>query len=240
MLSQVNHWMEFVGAGIDVLLLLRVLTLKLHRTYLFITLACVLQVFFDAVLLWLGADSEESRRVFFYSKFLYAIVFPAAAWDVFEELKAQLANLRKMAISRTITSLLLVIIFGLVLAGFAESGNGPNDMAFLSVLSLVVWTGSATGSLAFLWVMHRGMRAQKLQPPNNTFVWLIFFELSLIGEVLYCFYLLVEPIFNPLVADILILLLMLYGTVITAWCILKLKALPSDIAQVRTNDGSAV
>jgi hypothetical protein len=237
MLSQVNHWMEFVGAGIDLLLLLRVLTLKLHRTYLFITLACVLSVFFDAVALWLGTDSEESRRVFFYSKFLDAVVFPAAAWDVFEELKSQLANLRKMAISRTITSLLLVTLFGVVLAGFAENGTSPNDMAFLSVLSLVIWTGSATGSLAFLWVMHRGLRAQKLEPPNNTFVWMIFYELSLIGEVLYCFYLLVEPVFNSVVADSLILLLMIYGTVITAWSILRLRALPSDVTPAPVSAG---
>jgi hypothetical protein len=237
MLSQVNHWMEFIGTGIDLLLLLRVLTLKLHRTYLFITLACVLEVFFDAVELWLGAGSQESNRVLLYSRLLYAVVFPAAAWDVFEELKSQLASLRKMAISRTITSLLLVTIFGLLMAGFWETSDGSNEIAFVYILSMVVWSGSATGSLAFLWVMHRGLRAQKLEPPNNTFVWMIFFELSLIGEVLACFYLLMAHGFNPLVAEILLLLLAIYGTLITAWCILKLKALPSDVTSAPVGAG---
>jgi hypothetical protein len=51
MLSQLNHWMQYVGVAVDALLLLRILTLKLHRSYVFITLASVLAVFFDAIAL---------------------------------------------------------------------------------------------------------------------------------------------------------------------------------------------
>src|ERR1700712_5621930 len=110
MLSQVNHWMEYVVTCADVLLLLRVLTLRLHKTYLFLTLLCVLAVFFDGVDLWLG-DSPEGGRVFVYSRLLFAFVFPIAAWDVFEELSTQLATARRAAISRIVTRLLLVCIY---------------------------------------------------------------------------------------------------------------------------------
>jgi hypothetical protein len=229
MLSQLNHWMQYVGVAVDALLLLRILTLKLHRSYIFITLSSVLAVFFDAIAMWLGSGSREFTLVFVYSRFLYAIVYPVAAWDVFEELKSQLANLRRMAIARTITSLLLVTVFGLLLSSFAPGNDeDPNGMAFLYTLSMVVWTGATTGSLSFLWVMHRGIRAQKVDAPHNTFVWMIYYELSLIGEVLYCFYLLVGPIFNNTTSEILLLLLALGGVLISCWCIFKLKALPSE------------
>jgi hypothetical protein len=229
MLSQVNHWMDFGSAGIDLILLLRVLTLKLHKTYLFITLACVLAVFFDGVTIWLGSESQESLRVFAYSRFLFAFVYPVAAWDVFEELKTALAGLRRLAISRTVTSLLMMTVFGLLLAGFADSGSDPNNLRFIFSLAVIVWTGSATGSLAFLWVMHRAVRAEKLDPPRNTHVWLIYFELFLAGEVVSCFYFLLPPFLNKNAIEILSLILGLYGIGITAWCILKLRAIPSDV-----------
>ena len=158
--------MNFVSAGVDVFLLLRVLGLKLHRTYVFITLACVLTVFFDAVYLWPGIGQQESDRAFYYSRFLYALVFPIAAWDVFEELKAPLAKLRRLAISRTITSLVLIAIFGLAIAAFVGDTDG---FEFVNTLAKFIWTGSAAASLSFLWVMHKGMRDQKTEAPRNTF-----------------------------------------------------------------------
>src|SRR5579875_1216112 len=103
MLNQVNHWMDFVGTAVDCALLLRILLLRLHRTYLFITLAAVLAVFFDGILLWLGPDSREFSRVFIYSRFLYIVVFPAAAWDVFEEAKGPVASLRRLGMRRLVS-----------------------------------------------------------------------------------------------------------------------------------------
>ena len=55
-MSQVNHWFDFAATAIDLLLLLRVLTLKLHRTYFFIALACLLVVF-----AWFY-DRRQARR----------------------------------------------------------------------------------------------------------------------------------------------------------------------------------
>ncbi len=235
MLSQFNHWMDFASAGVDLILLLRVLTLKLHKTYLFITLACVLGVFFDGVTLWLPSESQESLRVFVYSRFLFAFVYPVAAWDVFEELKTALAALRRVAISRTVTSLLMMTVFGLILAGFADSGSDPNGLRFLFSLAVIVWTGSVTGSLGFLWVMHRAVRAEKLEAPRNTQVWMVYFGLFLAGEIVECFYFLMPPFLSKPAIEIFSLIIGLYSIAITAWCIVKLRAIPSDVPSTPLN-----
>jgi hypothetical protein len=235
-LSQVNHWFDFAATAIDLLLLLRVLTLKLHRTYFFIALACLLSVFFDGVALWLGPDSQENFRVFLYSRFLYAFVFPVAAWDVFEEFAPNLAKLRRLAISRTITSLVLITLFGLALSAFLASGSEADDSTFIKTLAVFVWTGAAAASLSFLWVMHKELRTQKLAPPRNTSVWLLFYELILLGEIATCFLLQISGIFSQMVAEILMLALMSYGMGVTLWCAIKLRSLhtesPSEPAKV--------
>jgi hypothetical protein len=228
MLSQVNHWLDFAATAIDLLLLLRVVTLKLHRTYFFIALACLLSVFFDGVALWLGPDSDENLRVFLYSRFLYAFVYPVAAWDVFEEFTPHLAKLRRLAISRTITSLVLITLFGLALSAFLASGNDADDSVFLKTLAIFVWTGSAAASLSFLWVMHKEMRAQKLSPPRNTFVWLVFYELVLLGEIVSCFVVQISSMFSAAGKEILTLALLSYGMSVTVWCAIKLRALPRE------------
>jgi hypothetical protein len=228
-LSQVNHGLDFAATGIDLLLLLRVVTLKLHRTYFFIALACLLSVFFDGIALWLGPESQENFRVFLYSRFLYAFVYPVAAWDVFEELAPHLAKLRRIAISRTITSMVLITLFGLALSAFLASGSDADSSTFIKTLGVFVWTGSTAASLSFLWVMHKEMRAQKLSPPRNTFVWLLFYELILLGEIANCFLLQIAGIFSQTVAEILTLTLLTYGMGVTAWCAIQLRALRPEV-----------
>ena len=229
MLSQANHWMDIAGTVVEGLLLCRVLLLKLHRVYLFITLGCLLAVFFDIVLLWLGPASAESARLFLYSRFLYAVLFPVIAWDVFEEIQSQVSRLRRVAIARLISGLLLATIFGLIVSAFAESDtNGPP--ARLATLAVVLWAGSSTSSLAFLWTLQRAARTQKIYLPNNTFVWLIFYQLSFAYEVLSCFFLIAAPLVKSPMTDVVQLLFSIYDIVITAWCIVKLRTLPSDVS----------
>jgi hypothetical protein len=68
MVSQLNHWIEIAGSAVDALLLFRVLQLKLYRVYVFITLSCVLAVFFDGLMLWFHSDSREFARILIYSR----------------------------------------------------------------------------------------------------------------------------------------------------------------------------
>ena len=236
MLNQAIHWLEIVGTAVDAILLCRVLLLKLHRVYLFITLACVLAVFFDVVIdLWLHDSSVEGVRVFLYSRFLYAFVYPAVAWDVFEELKPQIAKVRRIAIGRLISGLFFAVIFGLLASLFVQGTEGA-EPAFVTTLALVLWAGSSAATLAFLWTLHRVLRSAKVERPNNTSVWLIFWELSLLAEIANCFSGLTLQVFrNQLAEDILNVVFLLYGIGITAWCILKLRGLPPDVSSAPAN-----
>ncbi len=234
MLSQVNHWIEIAGVAIDVLLLFRILQLKLHRVYLFITLASVLSLFFDSVGLWLGTDSRESLRVFLYSRFLYAFLFPAAAYDVWEEVKSQIARIRKFATFRLVSSLLLAAILGLIISSFAGSDEAGSE-TLVGTFALIIWAAASTASLAFLWSMHRLVRAQNVALPNNTAVWLLYFQLSMAGEVAACFFIIIDQQFSAFVTNTLSISLNLYGIFITIWCVWKLRALASDVPSAREN-----
>lgn len=229
MLSGASHWIEIAGTAADALLLCRVLLLKLQRVYLFITLACLLEVFFDCIALWLGTDSNESLRVFIYSRFLYAFLFPLVGWDVFEEMKSQISKLRRIAAGKLMSGLFFATVFGFLLSMFAAPAQNNGEPSLVATLGLVLWAGSSTASLAFLWTLRRAIRAQNLERPNNTFVWLVFWQLFLLAQVLYCFCSLVVPFFKNSAAEILDIVFNTYGIAIVGWCILKLRALPSDV-----------
>jgi hypothetical protein len=234
MLNQVNHWLEVAGTAVDALLVLRILQLRLHRTYLYITLACVLSVFFDGIMLWFHSDSREFGRIFIYSRFLYIFVYPAAAHDVWEEVKTQVARIRRLATFRLVSSLLLAAVLGLIISGLAGSDEAGGE-AVLATFGVILWAASTTASLAFLWSMHRLVRAQKIEAPGNTAVWLLFYQLSLSGEVVACFLLIIDQQFNSVVTTAIDVSLGLYGILITLWCIWKLRALPSDVSSAPEN-----
>ena len=242
MLNQVNHWMEYASAGVDVLLFLRVLALRLQRTYIFLTLICVLAVVFDAVIISLTRGSPERERVEIYSSLLLAFVFPLAAWDVFEEVGNPLAAIRRAAILRTFTSLLMITFFAIILAIPAFSIDDPTNLEFVLRLTLVVSTGSATGCLTFLWTMRRTVRLQKLALPSNTSVWMIFYALFLGAQIVTWFVSLLEVYLgqtsNSSFPQITELVFTLYGMAITVWCAVKLRALPKDLPSASLNENS--
>ncbi len=229
MLTQASYWVEVAAAVADVALLLRLLFLRLQRTYLFITIVCVLAVFFDAVTLWLGMQSAEASRVSLYSRFLYVLIYPAAAWEVFEEIRSRVSQLRRAAIFRLISSLIMAAIFGAVFIAFSDTAEAGGTEAVITMLAIVLWTGSSVASLAFLWSMHRAVRKQQIALPNNTFVWLIFFELLLAAEVVSCIYVIAAPLLNQNAGNIAEIVLNVYEIVIIAWCVWKLRA---DISKV--------
>jgi hypothetical protein len=203
--------------------------LRLHKTYLFITLSAALAVFFDAVLLWLGSESPQFSRVFIYSRFLYVFVFPAAAWDVFEEAKGPLVNLRKLGIRRLVSSLIFAGMFGFVLAAFGGTDDANATDARLDILALVCWAASSTASLSFLWAMHRNARLKNWPLPNNTSVWLYFFQLSLLSEAAACLFDIAAPLMKTALVGTGQVVFELYGIAITVWCVIKLRSGTSNL-----------
>jgi hypothetical protein len=232
MLDQVNYWMDIGGTVIDGLLLLRILQLRLHRIYFFITLAAFLSLFFDGVMLWLGPRSHEFVLVFIYSRFLYAFVFPAAAYDVWEESNSQIANIRRPAAFRLVSSLLIASFLGLIITGFAANDQAGEGVV-LGTFAVILWAASTTASLAFLWSVHRLARAKKIELPSNTAVWLLYYQLSLAGEVVACVLMIIDQQFSAFVGTVLDVSLGCYEIAITAWCIWHLRALSSDVPSAR-------
>jgi hypothetical protein len=226
MLSQVNHWIEIVGTAVDALLLLRILQLRLHRVYFFITLSVLLTLFFDGVMLYFHSESREFARIFFFSRFLWAFVLPAAAYDVWEEVKEHLARIRRFAAFRLLSSLVIAAIIGLIISSAA--GDDDESGSLLATFAILLWASASTASLAFLWSVNRMARAQKIEFPSNTSVWLLFFQLSLAAEVLTCLLIIVNQQFSQFVTAVVDVSLGLYSILITLWCIWKLRALPAE------------
>ncbi len=238
MLTQATHWMEIAGTAVDALLLLRVLLLRLNRVYLFITLACVLSLLFDVASLLLHGDSPAESRVFLYSRFIYAIVFPLVAWDVFEEIDLHIGKLRRFAAGRLISGVFFAVIFGLVMGAMVDSSDAANAPAspMVITMALVLWAGASTASLAFLITIHRVLRAQPLERPNNTVVWMYFYELSFAAEALYCFFTVLAPLIQPAwIAEAISIVFIGFEIAITGWCIFRLKAVPTGLSSAPEN-----
>ncbi len=227
MLTQITHWLDVSATAIDALLVARILQLRLQRVYLWVTLACVLAVLFDGVELWLGANSEENRRVFLYSRFLYAIVYPLVAWDVFEEMKNQVSKLRRLGIARLVSGLFFAALFGFIMTLFVSTDQQGETTG---VLALILWAGSCAATLAFLWSLRRGLKTQKMTPAHNTFVWMTFYQLVLAAEVLACFGQVAAAFLNARALDIVNVCFVIYGIAITIWCVTKLRRIPSDVS----------
>jgi len=227
MLNEAIHWMQIVGTIADVLLLLRVLTLRLHRMYAFLTLYCALGVLFDAAAWWLGWQSEESSRVYFYSRFLYAALFPAMAWDVFEEIKPKLSKIRRLPAARLISGLFVTGLFACIMFATLDDKTSNGSSGVGELLGIFLWAGSCSASLVFVWTLYRSIRIEKLELPNNTSVWLVFYILTVIRAILEAALMLFGSRLSPTQSNVVVLAFQSFDLGLIAWCILRLKALPS-------------
>jgi hypothetical protein len=237
MLSQVTFWAERVGMALDLALMLRIVILKLHRTYFFIALFALLSLFYDGVGLALGIQSEAYTRVVILSRFLYAIVYPLVLWDLFEEAKPVVEKLRKLAMTRMISSMIFISLWGLLIA-FFTADNGEQG-GYSIRLAIVIWTGSVAAGLAFLWVMKRGIKVNQFQLPRNTAVWFRYFALLLGIEAASCALELVLPSMKAMgsnlvepIAQVSEPILQISEIAVTIWCIFKLRPVSPDVTDV--------
>jgi hypothetical protein len=227
MLNQTIHWMQIVGTAVDALLLGRVLALKLHRIYAFIALYCVLELLFDVAAWWLGWQSDESTRIYFYSRFLYAALFPAMAWDVFEEIKPQITKLRRLPVARLVSGLFVTAIFACLMFATVEEKDFTTSSGVVELVGVFLWAGSCSASLVFISTLYRAIRAQKIELPNNTSVWLIFFMLTLVLAILEAGVILFGFKLSSMLQEIVTLGFLSFDLALTAWCMIRLKAVPS-------------
>ena len=228
MLKEILHWMLIAGTAADVILLLRLLTLKLHRVYVFIALDCSLGVLFDAVTLWFGWDSPASTAAFQYSRLLFAAVTPMIAWDVFEELVTRQPAARQIAATHLRANLLSGIVFAVFLLLIAAIFGTAEGDEFLAFTGVALWACAAVLSLNFIWRTVAALHAKNIELPRNTQIWSTFYRLSfgwtavLIAMVFFGF-----PSTNTQ-SDVVTIVSVVFDVSITAWCVLRLKASHGD------------
>jgi hypothetical protein len=159
---------------------------------------------------------------------------------VFEEIASSMAAVRRVAILRTLTSLLMITFFGVILASPAFRADDPTSLPFVLTLTIIISTGSATGCLAFFWTMRRALRLQELTVPHNTFVWMTFYALLMGSQVVTWLLWVLEDFLeqsSSTIAPQLINLVMDTFTIaITVWCAVKLRALPTDMPSASLNE----
>ncbi len=228
MLNQVIHWIQMTGTVVDGLLLLRILLLKLQRTYVFLTLFCGIEFLFDIAAWVLGWDSRATEHIFFYSRFLYAVLFPLMAWDVFEEMPKQILKLRRAFGVRLVTGIFVSAIFGLLVYATFDDQDVNSTSAITEMAGMVVWTGSSSASLAFVWSLYRLLRKQKIATPHNTAIWMKFYLLSLLSSILYLAFLFFTASLSETQRNAVALVFLFFDLGLTGWCIVRLRALPSE------------
>lgn len=231
MLSHAIDWMQMATTVVEAVLLVRVVALKLYRIYAFITLYCVLNVLFDAVSWYVGWQSAGAANIFIYSLFFFAVLYPFAAWDAFEESKALLGKLRRMQTVRMASGLFLTAICALVVVLVAQPTDEQGNSSVAAFLGVFLLTGAASAGAAFLWFLYRFTRAQKIAIAHNTFVWTIFFIAAFLLAILDCLETIIRGLIPAVAGDIAGVVLLTLDLGLLAWCIISLKAAPSDVAQ---------
>jgi hypothetical protein len=237
MLKSAVHWMLIVGAIADLILLLRIVGLKLHRLYVFITLDAVLGLLFDATGWWLGWDSREYARVYFYSRFLYAAVVQAVAWDVFEEISLRSAKVRRIAALRLRAGLIstaLLAIFLLFMLN-ADSTEGQDGLYFIGTL---LWASSCVTSLLFIIKIYRTLQTDRFAIPHNTTVWTRFYQLSFGCFLVNCCLLLSGLNLTSTVSGALDIVFIGFQLALVSWCVVRLRAVSQNGPATVGNEGS--
>lgn len=228
MVDQVTYWIFLVSVGADVLLLLRLLMLRLHRVYTFVALYCVVTVVLDAGYLITGLHGPASDRLFIYSRFVEAFLFPLAAWDVFEEIQEQTAKFRRLNVIRLISGLTIGVLFALVISALAPSDDATSGMSDGLVDSaILLWAATASTSCLFMWNMRRLTREQQIAMPGNSRVLWLFFFIVMICELAQA----LEVFLGSLLTAVLPALEIAFGAfdiAIVLWCTIRLRRVTSD------------
>lgn len=172
------------GTVAEGLLLIRILSLRLQRLYVWLTLYWAVNLIFDSAAWALGYESKQTGVLVLYSLFLLGLLFPLAAWDTFEEMKPVISKLRVLQGSQMVTglcaTLLIVTIF------YAITTPDDQSAADLGILTLspIVWFVSALSAVFFLASLRFLAKKQSLQLPHNTALWVGVFLVLLACELI--------------------------------------------------------
>jgi hypothetical protein len=229
MLEHVVLWMQIFETFLEFLLLGRMLLLRMQRVYLYITLYAIVTVALDACSLIVGIDSDPGIRIFLYSRFLFILVYPLVAWDVFEEGRPDLLKLRRVHLPRMVSGIFITLLIGFASSFGIDDQDYKGTSTMSDFMGLFIWLGAASTSLLFTWNVFRTARKTSIELPHNTFVWAIFFLITFARAVIDCGFDVADSLFPHMFVQIADLVFTIFDVCLVAWCTLKLKPLPGDI-----------
>ncbi len=230
MLDQIVLWLQVGGTFVEFLLLGRMLLLRFQRVYLFVTLYATVNLLVDVSALLAGVESAATTRIFFYSRFLFALIYPLAAWDLFEEAKAQAGKIRRMHLPRMISGIFITLLLGLVTSIGIEDQDYKGTSTATDFAGLFLWLGAASTSLLFTWNVMRGSLRAGVVLAGNTRVWSIFFLITFARAVIDCALDVADGLIPHPALQVVNLIFVLIDVGLASWCLVKLKPLSSDTA----------
>ncbi len=228
MLDRIIWWLGIVSTALDGMLLLRVVTLRLFRTYTFVTLYCALNFLLDISVWVSGLNSPGAARIFVYSRFLWAIVFPLAAWDIFEEHTPPVAAVRRLQARRLISGLVMAPIFALIFSLGVEDTDAGVVSTVALYFAFFLWFSTALACFLFVLAVFRLCRRENIAVTGNTFVWMVFFGVSFLREMIDCFVLNIEHWVGSPAVNAINIGLSCLDIALSAWCILRLRGIRSN------------
>ena len=217
MLKSVEHWLEIANIAFDVLFLLRILGLKLHRAYALVTLSAVLTVFFDGVFLWFGPESDASGNVSVYAQFLWAAIFPLIALDIFDDLLPKFELVKRMALFRVVSGYIALALFAgllLLISGDATA------FQLAATAGLMLFAMSSLNGLLLIVQIRKWLQAQGAKFSRNTHVWIVFFVLTFALNLLAC----VGELLPILGAQAVHVAVLVCSIPLTSWAIWRLRS----------------
>jgi hypothetical protein len=236
MLEHSIQWMNMAQTVVEGLLVCRLLLLRLHRPYLFITLYWLLSVFFDSICWWTGWTTRAALQTGTLEWFFLAFLTPFAAWEAFEEVLPQAAKWRRLALGRFVWSIVLTVIFVLIVSANVPVQNAQGHSAFFMLAGLLCWSCCASASFAFLRSTRRILLAQTIELTRNTSVWTTFFILINALTIVYCLFVLLGPVAGKTASAVTIILLQAFNAAIIIWCIARLKRPAALVDAVSANE----
>lgn len=228
MLDQIVLWMQIVETFLEFLLLGRMLMLKLQRAYLYLTLYAVVTLVLDTSSLLVGIDSDPSVRIFFYSRFLFTLIYPLAAWDVFEEAKSRMGKIRRVHLPRMVTGIFITLVLGVATSFGIDDQDYKGTSSVTDFAALFLWLGSASTSLLFTWNVFRTTRHADVPLPKNTTVWAVFFLITFARAIVDCAFDVADGLIPHTAFQIIAVVLTSFDLCLVGWCTTKIRPLPTD------------
>jgi hypothetical protein len=228
MLTQALQWLDIVGTIVEAVVVLRLLTLKLHRVYLFVTLYWAISLMFDTTAVIMGTGSQASDRLTVYWLFVAAVAFPLAAWDTFEEVNTQISKVRRLYAPRLVSGLFITAILGFVCSLGIDDQVVDGISASTYFVGLFLWLGSASASLVYVWNVRRATRKQGVTYPRNTSVWMLVFMLTFGRSIVECATVVAAPLLAKPATQAMEMVFRTFDLCLGVWCIFKLRGVPSD------------